>query len=237
MIERSCIALVVSALLLGCGAKPPPAPAVVKAAPPADDGKAAKGGSGGQEHYAALEQLRTAPLSTRTDKQDSVALDLPDGEHWTRVRFWTVKSLFGFRYGKEHHAIVGGYVLKVADNRAPGACTKAFEEWARPWVETFDVDVKRERDVDFAWLRTTGDKPIMITMHRLAAETAVLGMQDSYKGTYVGFPAWEGGCLIVGAAVPERGDPGRAEAVRERLASEVLTKARILTAKEPPEVY
>lgn len=224
-------------LILGCASKPPAAPAVVTAAPPVDDGKPAKGGSGGNEHYAALEQLKTASLSTRTDKQESVALDLPDGEHWTRVRFWTVKSLFGFRYGKEHHAIVGGYVLKVPDNKAPGACTKAFEEWARPWVETFDVDVKRERDASFAWLRNSGDKPITLTTHRLAAETSVLAMNDVYKGTYVGYPAWEGGCLIVGVAVPERGDVGRAEAVRERMANDVLPKVRILTDKEPPEVY
>ena len=237
MTPRTSLPLAASMLCLSCAAKPPPAPVVVKPAPPADDGKAAKGGSGGEEHYAALEQLRTAALSTRTDKQDSVAVDLPDGEHWTRVRFWTVKSLFGFRYGKEHHAIVGGYVLKVPDNRAPGACTKAFEAWARPWVETFDVDVKRERDVDFSWLRATGDKPITLTTHRLAAETSVLAMNDVYKGTYVGFPAWEGGCLIVGVAVPERGDAVRAEAVRERMANEVLPKVRILTAKEPPEVY
>ena len=85
MTPRTSLPLAASMLCLSCAAKPPPAPVVVKPAPPADDGKAAKGGSGGEEHYAALEQLRTAALSTRTDKQDSVAVELAsDDQHKRR---------------------------------------------------------------------------------------------------------------------------------------------------------
>ena len=36
------------------------------------------------------------------------------------MKFWGVKSLVGFRYGKDHHAIVGGFVVHVPDENAPG---------------------------------------------------------------------------------------------------------------------
>ena len=84
------------------------------------------------KHAAALEELEIAPLSGKIDKQGSVRVPLPDAEHWTRVKFWGVPSLVGFRYGKDHHAIVAAVVTHVDDNTAPGACTKSFEAYANP---------------------------------------------------------------------------------------------------------
>ena len=78
---------------------------VAPAPPPKDDGQPSQGGNGGAQHAAALEQLRSSGLGWRSDRQNSVRIQLPDAEHWTRVRFWGVKSLVGFRYGKEHHEI------------------------------------------------------------------------------------------------------------------------------------
>jgi len=40
-----------------------------------------------------------------------VRVGLPDADHWMRVKFWGVKSLVGFRYGKDHHAIVAGFIV------------------------------------------------------------------------------------------------------------------------------
>ncbi|MGA7119021.1 MAG: hypothetical protein WBY94_02940, partial [Polyangiaceae bacterium] len=85
------------------------------APPPKDDGTAAQGGGGGAEHAAALEQLKVGVLGWRIDRQNSVRLQLPDPEHWTRVKFWGLKSLVGFRYGKDHHAIVAAFVVHVDD--------------------------------------------------------------------------------------------------------------------------
>src|SRR5512146_2889754 len=101
-----------------------PSKAVAPAPPPKDDGKSAQanGQSGGEAHSAALEQLLEAPLAPAADKQNSVLVPLPDRSNWTRVRFWTVKSLVGFRYGKAHHAIVAGFITNVPDNQVTGAC-------------------------------------------------------------------------------------------------------------------
>jgi signal transduction histidine kinase len=89
---------------------------VPAAAPPKDDGSAAQGGGGGTAHAAAMEQLKIGKLEAKADKQNSVRLPLPDGSNWTRVKFWGVPSLVGFRYGKDHHAIVGGWIIEVEDN-------------------------------------------------------------------------------------------------------------------------
>src|SRR5262249_54207995 len=98
-------------------------PKVVMAAPPPkDDGSPSKGGNGGATHPAAMEQLKIAKRGPRVDKQNSVVIPLPDPEHWTRVKFWGVPSLVGFRYGREHHALVAGFVTHVEDNSQPGAC-------------------------------------------------------------------------------------------------------------------
>src|SRR5262245_22302774 len=83
---------------------------VTAAPPPKDDGRAAQGGVGGGEHSAALEQLKVASMQWRLDKQNSMRIPLPDADRWTRVKFWGIPSLVGFRYGKDHHAIVGAFV-------------------------------------------------------------------------------------------------------------------------------
>src|SRR5882672_10236334 len=106
----------------GCSAAPPAHPQLVAPAPPPkDDGKPAEGGEGGAAHAAALEQLKIAPLGARADRQESLRVPLPDGGSWTRIKFWGMKSLVGFRYGKDHHSFVGGFVVHVDDENAPGA--------------------------------------------------------------------------------------------------------------------
>src|SRR5262245_48579426 len=91
----------------------PPSRPVAPSPPPKDDGNAAQGGGGGDVHSAALEQLKVGAVAPRSDKQNSIAVPLPDAEHWTRVRFLTLPSLVGFRYGKDHHAIVAAFVTHV----------------------------------------------------------------------------------------------------------------------------
>ncbi|HSQ65042.1 MAG TPA: hypothetical protein VLM85_17585, partial [Polyangiaceae bacterium] len=114
-------------LATGCSSGAVPHSVIAAAAsPPQDDGRPSEGGSGGVEHASALEELKLAPLGARVDKQGSVRLLLPDAEHWMRVTFWGVPTLMGFRYGRGHHAIVGGYITHTADNTAPGACSQSF---------------------------------------------------------------------------------------------------------------
>ncbi|WP_394832145.1 hypothetical protein LVJ94_37070 [Pendulispora rubella] len=210
---------------------------VAPASPPKDDGHAAQGGGGGDGHAAALEQLKVAPLRGRVDKQQSMRILLPDAEHWTRVKFMGVPSLVGFRYGKEHHAIVGGVVTHVADNDTQGVCGKSFEEWAMPWVQSFEVDLTHEAPSAFVWNRPEDKSRRIVEIDSVFAKTATLAERESYAVAFAAYPAWKGACLIVGIAVPSREDEARAREVRDRFAHDILPKVEVLTEKEPKEKY
>ena len=204
---------------------------VVAVPPPRDDGAPSKGGSGGDSHSAALEQLKIGKLGGRVDRQSSVVIPLPDAEHWTRVSFWGVKSLVGFRYGKDHHALVGAFVMHVDDNTVPGACMKSFEAWAMPMITSFDVEVHHEPPIAVMWHRQVVD------VDSVFAKTATALARESYAGTYAAYPVWKNACLIVGIAVPSRDDDERAREVRDRFAREVLPRVEVLAKLEPPERY
>lgn len=219
-------------LALGCSSRISTANMPVQASPPPrDDGRPAQGGNGGVAHAAALEQLKSAPLAGRTDKQDSVRVLLPDAPNWMRVRFWGVPSLVGFRYGRDHHAIVAGFVTHVDDNTVPGACQKNFEQWAKPWVDAFEVDLHTDGSRTATWNGASVD------VQSVTAKTATLAVRDVYTSAYAIFPAWKGACLIVGVAVPAREDEPRARAVRDRFAEEILPRLEVIARQEPKERY
>ncbi|MDP9036022.1 MAG: hypothetical protein M3O50_14575 [Myxococcota bacterium] len=235
---RSAASLAAAALLSfsvlcnACsGTRPSHTQVVAPAPPPRDDGKPAEGGEGGQQHAAALEQLKVAKLDWRDDPQRTLRLPLPDAEHWTRVKFWGVKSLVGFRYGKDHHAIVGAFVVHVPDEAAPGVCSKSFEDWAQPWVESFEVAIAHEPPKAVPW---TGK---IVDIDALVATTATLGMHEQYAVVYATYPAWKGACLVVGIAIPSRDELERAKAVRDRFATEVLPAVMTTSKDEPKEAY
>jgi hypothetical protein len=160
-----------------------------------------------------------------------VRIELPDAAHWTRVKFWGVKSLVGFRYGKDHHAIVGAFVIHVPDETAPGACGKAFEEWAQPYVDAFDVAIEHDPPQAIAW------NGKIVDIDALVAKTATLGDHDSYAATYATYPAWKNACLVLGVAIPARDELERAKAVRDRFTKEILPRVRVLSSEEPKEMY
>jgi hypothetical protein len=216
----------------GCRPATPPHPEpVVPAPPPQDDGKPAKGGQGGEAHAAALAQLTEAGLGWVVDRQRSLRLPLPDARNWLRVKFWGAESLAAFRYGKDHHAIVGGFVVHVADEIAPGECSKTFEHWAEPWVDAFEVAIAHDPPTAIPW------NGKIVDLDSLVATTATLGMHDDYAVAYGIYPAWKGACLVLGVAVPARGELTRAKAVRDRFVSEVLPKLQVTSTVEPPERY
>ena len=230
-----------------------PSKPVAPAPPPKDDGKTAQGGPGGDGHSAALEQLRTAPLAPKTDKQNSVVIQLPDGGNWTRVRFLTVPGLVGFRYGKSHHAIVAGFVTHVDDNTVEGACSKSFESWAMPWVEAFEVDLRHDAPAAFPWtipaapvVRPARGEPAappvpkkiaIVEVDPLYAKTATVLSRESYAAAWASYPAWDKACLVVGVAVPARDDEARAREVRDRFVKEVLPAVVVTAQTEPKERY
>lgn len=223
-----------------------PSRPVSAAPPPKDDGKPAQGGNGGDSHSAALEQLKIAPINTKNDKQNSVLVPLPDADHWTRVKFLTVPSLVGFRYGKDHHAIVAGFVTHVDDNQVEGACNKSFESWAMPWIEAFEVELKHDPPTAFSWTppspksapgQSAPKKIAIVDVDPLFAKTATVLSHESYAAAWAAYPAWDKACLIVGVAVPTRDDETRARAVRDRFVSDVFPKIVATNASEPKERY
>jgi hypothetical protein len=233
----------VAVLLVGCSSNTTPQRPVLAAPPPQDDGRPSEGGAGGAEHAAALEQLKTAPMNFGIDRQNAIKIPLPDSPNWMRVKFWGVKSLVGYRYGKEHHAIVAGFVTQVPDNAVPGACVKSFESWAMEWIRAFDVELERDPPMATMWKRipwpneTEAMVPVPIEIEGDFAKTATLLQKESYAGAWAAYPAWRGRCLIVGVAVPSRDNDQRAKDVRDRFIREVLPKVEILSAEEPLERY
>jgi hypothetical protein len=220
----------------GCGSSAGPPPrtvplAVTAAPPPKDDGEPAKGGGGGAQHAAALEELKTGTLGWRTDRQESMRVLLPDWAHWTRVKFWGITSLVGFRYGKDHHAIVGGAVVHVDDETVPGACGHAFEGMAQPWVDSFEVALEHDPPRAVPW------NGKIVDIDSLVATTATLGVRDEYAVAYATYPAWKKACLVVGIAIPARGELERARAVRDRFVAESLPKLLVFAKEEPKESY
>jgi hypothetical protein len=203
----------------------------VPPSPPADDGRPSNRAQGGTEHAQALEELKLAQLGWATDRQRSLRFLLPDARHWLSVKFWGKKSLVAFRYGKDHHAVVGGFILHVPDTAPQDACGQAFEAWAKPWLEIFEVEVAHDPPQAAQWAGK------ILDIDRLVATTATLGMHDQYAGAYAAYPAWPGACFVFGVAIPARGELERARAVRDRFATEVLPKLQITTAVEPKESY
>jgi hypothetical protein len=217
----------------GCSAAAPvrPPQPVAPAPPPKDDGQPAQGGEGGLEHAAALEQLLVGRLGWRLDKQASLRVQLPDAAHWTRVKFWGLQSLVGFRYGKDHHAIVGAFVVHVDDETVPGACGREFEKWAQPYVDSFEVAIEHDPPQALPW------RGKIVDVDSLVARTATLGVRDEYAAAYATYPVWKKACLVLGIAVPARDELERAKGVRDRFAREVLPAVRVMATEEPKERY
>jgi hypothetical protein len=243
---KTSVGLALVLLALGCSASTTSLSSspVAAAPPPKDDGEASNGGVGGGAHSAAMEELKIAPLSLRNDKQNSIRVLLPDALHWTRVKFWGAPSLVGFRYGKDHHAMVAAFVTHVdppadASPLPAGTCLKSFEGWAMPWVEAFDVDVQHDapRAVMWGGPRGAGAEPQIVDIDSVFAKVATLAYRDGYAGAYAAYPAWRGACLIVGVAVPAREDEARAREVRDRFAKEILPHVQVLGTEEPKERY
>lgn len=232
------LALAALAAVTACStASTPRPPSIVAASPPKDDGKPAQGGSGGIEHAAALEELKVGIIAMRPDRQNSINVPLPDAEHWTRVKFWGIPTLVGFRYGQGHHAVVAGYVTHVDDNQAPGACGKSFEKWAMPLIEAYDIEIHHEPATAFSWHRKP-ETTDFVDVESLYAKGATLLEQSAHAVAYAAYPAWKGACLVLGVGVPSRdGDEARAEEVRDRFARDVLPKVEILSDTEPTERY
>ena len=57
---------------------------------------------------------------------------MPDWQQWRRVTFFGMPTFAGFRYGDEHHAVMGIWVRENAGGAklSPAECLDRFESWA-----------------------------------------------------------------------------------------------------------
>lgn len=232
-----------AALAAGCGGATRDARPSASAAPTADAG-APKPTGGDGAHAAALDAIASGPVELRGDRQHTLLVALPDAKHWTRVRFMGVPSVVGFRYGKDHHAVVGVFVIERVGGDAVGACSRSFERYAEPLVEAFDVEVRHEAPRAFVWkpeaLAGTGAPalgPSIVEVDALSARTATMLSREDYVGAWAAYPAWDGTCVVVGAAVPPRGEAARARAVRDRFVAEAFPRLALAAAAPPKERY
>jgi len=136
----------------------------------------------------------------------------------------------GFRYGKDHHAIFAAEVIHV-DDTAQDACAKQFEQWAQPYIDSFEVKIAHDPPKAVPWAGA------IVDIDSLVAAAATLGDRDQYAVAYATYPAWPGACIVAGVAVPAREELERAKAVRDRFVDEVLPTLKITSKTEPPESY
>lgn len=202
--------------LPACGASQP-APGIARVPPtPASITKAEPGGDAPDPQAAALTRLLQSPWGHRPDKDDQLALALPDPDNWKRVRFFGVEHFVGFRYGNDHHALAAVFVQEAKDvaTLTSAECLKRFEAWGRPRVEAFDVDFE-----PFAveHSRFRGRPRIAFTMDG----SVLLGFsRPEFSAAWTAYTIYPGACLISAIAVPWRKHPELARKVRDRFVDE-----------------
>lgn len=226
--------------LLACTNTPKPIEHPVAPRSPATnrDKRAASERPAADAHAAALEQLAVAEVGTRKDRQQSIRVPLPDSKSWRRVRFMGVKSLVGFRYGTEHHAVVGALSMELK-GRTAESCQKHFEDWAKPWLETFEVSYEYDQPIGFSWRHSLHPEQPATIMSAMTVRGKVSSMllNESYHAAYAIFPAWPDRCLVIGFAVADTGETERAKKARDRFAREVLPQLEILSAEAPSKTF
>ena len=198
----------------------PPTPASVTIKEP--------GGDAEDPQRAALERLLAEAWGARSDRDEQLLAPMPDWEHWRRTRYWGFEHLVGFRYGKEHRAMLA---VRVQDlpNGTPvksETCMQAFEDWARPQIAGFDVKLSPFVTKVVRWR----EQPLVIQTVDGWVSWGI-GSAD-FSAAWAAYPAYKDGCLIYGVAVPWREQPELAKRVRDRWVNEGFVSLQALTPEK-----
>lgn len=186
------------------------------------------GGDAADPHAAALERLLSEPWGKHGDKDGQLVVALPDAGNWKRVRYWGVEHFLGFRYGKNHHAMVVIFSQEVPEE-APSSedCLKHFDAWGRPQIQSFDVDF----DPFHPHHARFRDKPMI----SLAVDGRLsLGFaRPEFSAAWAAYSLYPKTCLISAVAVPSRTTPELARKVRDRFVAEGFAQLEPLTDTRP----
>jgi hypothetical protein len=216
-------------LLASCASSAPQKPAEARAPTPASVTRQQPGGDAEDPHRAALDRLIHEPWGARSDKDDQLLAPIPDWENWKRVRFWGFEHLVGFRYGKDYHAATAARVQELPEGVrvTSEACLRAFEAWARPQIQAFDVKLS----------------PFQTKLARWRNQTLVIQSVDGWVSwgissaefsvAWTAYPAYPNACLIYGIGVRWDDQPELAKLARDRFMNEGFTELQTLTTDKP----
>jgi hypothetical protein len=228
---RSCVPVFALCFIAwGCASAPRQPPG----APPTPESitREEPGGNADDPHLAALRRELTERWSSRRDKDNQLVVPLADKPSWKRVRFFLVDHFTGFRYGDEGHSMNVVLVQDIEPSRDgkppdPGACLTRAEEWAKPQLDTYGVEVANVSTTYVRWRKQ--EIPVRIA----EAHFEYLFEEHDVWAAWASYPAYPDACLIFGIVVPWRGHPEVAKEVRERWVKEGVRRLRPLTRTRP----
>lgn len=198
----------------------PPAPASVTLQQP--------GGDAADPHAAALQRLLDQPWGQRGDKDQQLNVALPDPDNWKRVRYWGVENFLGFRYGKEHHALVVVFVHDSEEEHPSSQdCLRHFESWGRPLTKPFDVVFQPFR----ASYQRFREQPVIALS--VDGELSFAFARPRFSAAWAAYSLYPHTCLISAVGVPWRSSGELAEKVRDRFVAEGFPQLQPLTDVRP----
>jgi hypothetical protein len=212
------IAALAALAALGCKTDPPMVAenVPVDAKAPPDDGGSSRGSAGGMQHAQALEALRTFPSGTVQSADGLVRMALPGGARWRRVTFWGFDAYAGFRFGQDHHGVVGVMTLEPLKGEGDRACLAAFDEWSKPYAEAFSLKMTGVTEEPL----TIGGVPSFARRLYAVGESPI-GAVDYYSA-YAVTRRSDDVCVVLGVAVPVREAGLRAKRALDHLADEAF---------------
>lgn len=192
------------------------------------------GGDAADPHFAALQRQLEQPWGSGRDKDNQLVVPLVDKRHWKRVRYWMVDHFTGFRYGKELHSLnivlVQDLALKPGAEDEPvdaSACLTRAEEWAKPQLDAFGVDV---HSVETRYVEWRGKR---IPVRLADAHFSYMFEDRSVSAAWASYPAYPDACLIFGLVVPWDDHSALAKKVRDRWVTEGAQRLRPRTKRRP----
>jgi hypothetical protein len=216
-----------AAFVIGCSIAPRQPPG----APPSlsSISRDTPGGDAYDPERAALLRQLEMPWGERRDRDNQLAVPLPDHRNYKRVRYWAIDHFVGFNYGEDHHVLNVVLVQDVAEGVELDSqnCLRRAEKWAQPQLKSFEVKMGLRQTVRSQWQE-----------HAIWVRT-VDGYVDfglkrrRFSAAYTAYPAYPDACLVFGMAVPWGEHPDLAKQVRDRWVAEAVGRIRPLTETRP----
>jgi hypothetical protein len=173
--------------------------------------------------------LLEEPFGKLHDKDDQVRLELPDAQHWKRVRYRAFDHLVGFRYGEKYHAVTVVIANETRAGRAADslACIRQMETIARPRVRALSVEFGPIEETAITW---NGKRVIV---HSVDGVFPWALKRIAFSAAWASYPAYDKACLIYGIGVKHDDKPELARLMRDRWIREAAPRVETRTETKP----